>query len=128
MWELFPEFGQNHPIKYNVQIPIDLHLQKFQYISGGYWVATAMNDEFVSTEHLFVSCLEVPSAARDLLSKFKIDKERVFQVVNEIKQGRVPEKKGEAKNKATIESSAQRTTPHAISTKTIFEGQPRSSE
>jgi hypothetical protein len=40
MWELFPEFGQNHPIKYNVQIPIDLHLQKFQYISGGYWVAT----------------------------------------------------------------------------------------
>ncbi len=65
-------------------------------------VATAMNDEFVSTEHLFVSCLEVPSAARDLLSKFKIDKERVFQVVNEIKQGRVPEKKGEAKNKAII--------------------------
>ncbi len=44
-----------------------------------------LNDEFVSTEHLFLALIEVPSAAKDLLMKFKIDKESVLQVIEEIR-------------------------------------------
>lgn len=43
--------------------------------------ALSIKDEFVSTEHLFVSLLEVPGEARNLLSRFKIDKEKVLNVL-----------------------------------------------
>ncbi len=65
-------------------------------------VATGMNDEFVSTEHLFLACLEVPSQAKDLLAKFKIEKEKVMFLIQEIKQGRAIEHKAPQKNKAII--------------------------
>ncbi len=65
-------------------------------------VATSMNDEFVSTEHLFISCLEVQSQAKDMLSRFKIEKEKVLFLIQEIKQGRVTDTKSVHKNKALI--------------------------
>lgn len=41
MWELFPMLGARHDIRFDLQLPIDrTDLTKFQYISGGYWVAT----------------------------------------------------------------------------------------
>jgi ATP-dependent Clp protease ATP-binding subunit ClpB len=52
-------------------------------------VASGMNDEFISTEHLFIACLDVPSAAKDLLSRFKIEKEKVLFLIQEIRQGRI---------------------------------------
>src|SRR3989344_2412592 len=42
-------------------------------------VASSLGDEFVSTEHLFIALLDVPGEARDLLMKFRIDRERVLQ-------------------------------------------------
>lgn len=65
-------------------------------------VASSMGDEFVSTEHLFISCLDVPSVAKDMLSKFKIEKEKVLFVIQEIKQGKVVESKPAPKNKNII--------------------------
>jgi len=65
-------------------------------------VASAMNDEFVSTEHLFLACLEVPSQARDILARFKIEKEKVLFLIQEIKQGRMTDNKGTQKNKNLI--------------------------
>ncbi len=65
-------------------------------------VASSMNDEFVSTEHLFLSCLDVPSSAKDMLSKFKIEKEKVMFVIQEIKQGKTVESKPVTKNKNII--------------------------
>ena len=65
-------------------------------------VASGMNDEFVSTEHLFIACLDVPSPAKDILSKFKIEKEKILFLIQEIKQGRVPETKTSQKNKTLI--------------------------
>ena len=44
-------------------------------------VAITMKDEFVSTEHLFLSVLETPGEARELLMRFKIDKEKVISVL-----------------------------------------------
>lgn len=54
-------------------------------------VAATMKDEFVSTEHLFISILEVPGEARELLSKFKIDRERVLSVIDLLKNEHVTE-------------------------------------
>jgi ATP-dependent Clp protease ATP-binding subunit ClpB len=65
-------------------------------------VASSMNDEFVSTEHLFIACLDIPSQARDILSRFKIEKEKVLFLIQEIKQGRMPEAKSSQKNKTLI--------------------------
>ena len=48
-------------------------------------VAAAMNDEFVSTEHLFIAILEVDSEARHILNRFKIQKEQVLKAVEEFR-------------------------------------------
>ncbi|MFH0804056.1 MAG: AAA family ATPase [Candidatus Zambryskibacteria bacterium] len=65
-------------------------------------VAGDMGDEFVSTEHLFLACLDVPSGAKDVLSRFKIEKEKVLFLIQEIKQGRLPDTKSSHKNKTLI--------------------------
>ncbi|MFZ3020342.1 MAG: AAA family ATPase [Minisyncoccia bacterium] len=56
-----------------------------QILDGGMKVAKNLGDEFVSVEHLLLSLLEVPSVARDLLSRFKIDKQTVLQTIDELK-------------------------------------------
>ncbi len=62
-------------------------------------VAATMKDEFVSTEHLFISILEVPGEARELLSKFKIDRERVLEVIDMLKNEHVTESASSKKPK-----------------------------
>jgi len=53
-----------------------------QAIENSAKVAVALKDEFVSTEHLFVSLLETPGEARDLLvNRFKIEKNKVIEVL-----------------------------------------------
>lgn len=49
-------------------------------------IANSLGDEFVSTEHLFVALIDVPGEARDLLMKFRIDRDRVLQVLEELKK------------------------------------------
>lgn len=48
-------------------------------------MAAILRDEFISTEHLFLAVLEVPSAARDLLVRFKINRDDVFRVIEEMR-------------------------------------------
>jgi ATP-dependent Clp protease ATP-binding subunit ClpB len=47
--------------------------------------AQELKDEFISTEHLFVGVLDVPSPARDILARFKIDRVKVLKILEEIK-------------------------------------------
>ena len=49
-------------------------------------VAQSLGDEFVSTEHLFIAVLDVPGEARELLLKFKIDRQTVLKVLEELKK------------------------------------------
>ncbi|MFT5280700.1 MAG: ATP-dependent Clp protease ATP-binding subunit ClpB [Flavobacteriaceae bacterium] len=57
-------------------------------------VAEYMKDEFVSTEHLFISLLEVPGDVQKLLSRFRIKKEKVLEIVAELRdEESSPEKK-----------------------------------
>ncbi len=57
-----------------------------QAIENSSKIASDIKDDFVSTEHLFVSLLETPGEARELLGKFKIKKENVFEVLKQLRK------------------------------------------
>lgn len=63
-------------------------------------VAQSLGDEFVSTEHLFISLLDIPGEARELLAKFKIDKQTVLKVLEELKKHNPKEPKETKKYKS----------------------------
>ena len=44
-------------------------------------VAAELHDEFVSTEHLFISILDTAGSARDLLAKFRITREGILHAL-----------------------------------------------
>lgn len=56
-----------------------------QILDNSLRVAASMKDEFISTEHLFLSVFDIPCIARDILSRFKIEKEAVVKIVEELK-------------------------------------------
>ncbi|MDP2705301.1 MAG: AAA family ATPase [Patescibacteria group bacterium] len=60
-----------------------------QILEGSVKVAGSLGDDFVSTEHLFITFLDVPGAARELLSRFKINKHDVLKVIEELKNSNV---------------------------------------
>ncbi len=45
--------------------------------------ASFLKDDFVSTEHLFLALLEVPSQAKEILSRFRVNKTDVLRVIEE---------------------------------------------
>jgi ATP-dependent Clp protease ATP-binding subunit ClpB len=59
-----------------------------------------LGDQFVSTEHLFLALIDVPSPARDLLLKFKINKDSVLRVIEEIRSIKAPEHEAPKKFKS----------------------------
>ncbi len=52
-------------------------------------VAGNLSEDFVSTEHLLLALLDVPGPARDLLVRFKVNREAVLNVIDEIKSGKI---------------------------------------
>src|SRR3989338_6676086 len=48
-------------------------------------VAVSLKDEFISTEHLFVGCFDIQNQARDILARFKIDRQNVLAIIKELK-------------------------------------------
>ena len=73
-----------------------------QIIENSSKVAVALKDEFVSTEHLFVSLLEVAGEARELLGRFKIDKEKVVEVLKQLRKENVTENSSSKKPKLLV--------------------------
>ncbi len=73
-----------------------------QVLDGSLKVAKSLGDEFVSVEHLLVSVLEVPSAARDLLARFKIDKASVIKSIESLKTSKEDVGKESKKPKAIL--------------------------
>jgi len=49
-------------------------------------VAHSLKDEFISTEHLFVGCFDVQSQAKEIFSRFKITREGVLGVIQDLKK------------------------------------------
>ena len=60
-----------------------------QIIESSAKIASSLNDEFVSTEHMFVAVTEVPGTAREILSRFRIDKASILKVLEELKSGKI---------------------------------------
>ena len=60
-----------------------------QAIEGAGKIAKSLNDEFVSTEHLFIAILEIPGSALEILSRFRIEKTNVLKVLEELRSSKV---------------------------------------
>jgi ATP-dependent Clp protease ATP-binding subunit ClpB len=56
-----------------------------QVIEQSVKLAEYMKDDFVSTEHLFIAILEVTSEARETLAHFRIHKDQVMKVLEELR-------------------------------------------
>jgi ATP-dependent Clp protease ATP-binding subunit ClpB len=63
-------------------------------------VAQSFNDEFVSTEHLFLSLLESTGQVREVLARFRIDKDAAYHILEELRSQNITEAVGPKKNKA----------------------------
>lgn len=67
-------------------------------IEAAHKVAAFLKDDYISTEHLFLAILEVPSKAKEVLDKFRIEKEDVFKALTSIRGSqRVTDENPEAK-------------------------------
>lgn len=90
------ESGQTLSASYQIYLTPELA----QVIENSTKEATELGDEFVSTEHLFISVMQTPSPARDLLMKFKITKDTVLQILEEIRTKKNAEAEAPKKFKA----------------------------
>lgn len=80
-----PESARTLSPSYQIYLTPDLA----QAIEQSSKIAASMKDEFVSTEHLFLSILEVAGETREILSRFRLNKDQVLRVLEELKQGNV---------------------------------------
>jgi len=69
----------------NPSYQIYLNPDLAQVIEQSAKLAESMKDDFVSTEHLFIAILEVTSEARETLARFRIHKDSVMKVVEELR-------------------------------------------
>ena len=91
-----PESSQTLSPSYQIYLTPELATA----IESSLKIAQNLGDEFVSTEHLFLSILEVQGEAKDLLTKFKIDKQMVVRLIEELKNSGPTEPKPDKKFKS----------------------------
>lgn len=77
-----PESKNTLSPSYQIYLTPDLA----QAIENSSKVAMEVKDEFVGTEHLFVSLLETTSESKELLSKFKINRPQVLDVLAQLRK------------------------------------------
>ncbi len=75
------DVGQTISASYQVYLTPDLA----SVIEASVKQTSTLHDDFVSTEHLFLALIEVPGPAKDLLIKFKIEKDSVLRLIEEIR-------------------------------------------
>ncbi|MFA6459379.1 MAG: AAA family ATPase [Candidatus Paceibacterota bacterium] len=56
-----------------------------QILDNSVRVAATLKDEFISTEHLFLSIFDIQCSARDILARFKIERDQVARIIDELK-------------------------------------------
>lgn len=84
-----PESGQTIAPSYQIYLTPELA----HAIEASSKVAQSLGDEFVSTEHLFIALLDLPSEARDMLARMRIDRQTVLRVLDELKKTKSEEPK-----------------------------------
>lgn len=93
-----PEGAQTITPSYQIFLTPELA----QVIDGSTKVAQSLGDEFVSTEHLFLSTIDVPGVAKDLLLRFKLDHATVFRVIEELRSAKTHSEKEPKKLKSLL--------------------------
>lgn len=63
-------------------------------------VAQSLGDEFVSTEHLFLALLDSTGQVREILARFRIDRENAYHTLEELRSQNITEAQVPKKNKA----------------------------
>ncbi|MBI5138611.1 MAG: AAA family ATPase [Candidatus Vogelbacteria bacterium] len=71
------------------QIYLTPELVRVFDMAGKY--AGMLKDDFISNEHLFLSMLEVQSQARELLGRFKVNRDDVLRILEEVKHSKISE-------------------------------------
>ncbi len=69
-------------------------------LEAGSKIATELKDEFISTEHLFIAMFDVPGQPREVLARFRIDREDVMRVLEELRSGNITEAEGPSQMRA----------------------------
>ncbi len=57
-----------------------------QVLESAARITAQLHDEFVSTEHLFLGIIETPGTARDILARFKLGRDTVLRVLQELRK------------------------------------------
>jgi ATP-dependent Clp protease ATP-binding subunit ClpB len=73
-----------------------------QIIESSAKVAEGLGDEFISTEHLFLSAIDTPGPAQDMLLKFKLDYQTVVQIIEELRTAKSQSEKEPKKLKSLL--------------------------
>jgi ATP-dependent Clp protease ATP-binding subunit ClpB len=79
-----PEGGTTSSPAYQLYLTPDLG----KVLEASAKITTEMGDEFISTEHLFLAILNVRGEAQEILSRFKIDKETVRRVIEDLRNSK----------------------------------------
>ncbi len=58
-------------------------------LEASHRIARAMNYNFFSVDHLFLGILVVPSSAREILERFRINKENVSKILDDLRRGKI---------------------------------------
>ena len=65
-------------------------------------VAQTFGDEFVSTEHLFLALLETHGQIREVLARYRIDKDVAYHILEELRSQNITDAQGPKKNRALV--------------------------
>lgn len=96
------------------QVYITPELSKVLEIS--HRVAQFLKDDYVSVEHLFLAILDSSSKAKDILARFRIEKDNVLKILSDMKKSTIADVK-ESKKSRIFEKYAKNLTEMAKSGK-----------
>jgi len=68
-----------------------------QALEGSTKVAQQLGDQFVSTEHLFLALFDVSGSSREVLSRFRIARNDVVRVIEELRSNKITDAPGREK-------------------------------
>ncbi len=71
-----------------------------QSLENSMKVAQDFQDEFISTEHLFLSLLDQSGQIREVFARFRIDKDEAYKVLEELRSQNIGESELPKKNRA----------------------------
>jgi ATP-dependent Clp protease ATP-binding subunit ClpB len=91
-----PERGSTLSPSYQIYLTPELA----KVLENSTHVASGMKDEFISTEHFLISILDAPGNVQEVVSRFKINKDEVIEILKEVRDGNITDIKSPKKFKA----------------------------